>query len=83
MIPFLQKYLPLSREPANITRSKSTIRTKSEICSQLTLKTPERRRSNVFIFNLDQFSHLGLVLQLLILNKKLFPGEGYIENTTS
>ena len=50
--------------------SKSTIRSKSEMCSQLTIKSPRRRhrrRSSVFIFNLEQFSHLNLEFDLLTL----------------
>ena len=45
---------------------------KSEIRSQLTIKTPKRhqwRRSGVLILNLEQFSYLILVLQLLTLNR--------------
>ena len=37
---------------------------KSEICSKLTIKTPERRhwrRSSVFIVNFEHISHLALV----------------------
>ena len=40
-----------------LARSKSAIRTKNEICSQLAMKTPERP---VFILNLKQFSQLFL-----------------------
>ena len=46
-------------------------RTKSEICSNLTFKTPERRqwcRSGVFIVNFEHISHLVLVFLLLTLN---------------
>ena len=37
-----------------------------EICSKLTIKTPERywRRSGVFIDNLEQISHIVLVFSL-------------------
>ena len=41
--------------------SKSIIRIKFEMCSQLTIKTLEKchwHRSSVFILNLEQFSHL-------------------------
>ena len=47
-------------------------RTMCEICSKLTLKTPERRhwrRSGVFIFNFEQISLIVLVFLLLTLNK--------------
>ena len=46
-------------------------RTRCEICSQLTIKTPERRqwrRYSVFIVNFDHISHLVLVFLLLTLN---------------
>ena len=46
-------------------------RTWCEICSKLTIKTPERRhwcRSGVFIVNFEHVSHLVLVLLLLTLN---------------
>ena len=41
-----------------------SFRKKCEICSSLTIKTPERRRSGVFIVNLE---HISLFL-LLTLN---------------
>ena len=46
-------------------------RTRCEICSKLTIMTPERRhwrRSGVFIVNFEHISHLGLVSLLLTLN---------------
>ena len=46
-------------------------RTRCEICSKLTIKTPERRqwrRSGVFIVNFEYISHLALVFLLLTLN---------------
>ena len=45
-------------------------RTRSEICSKLTTKTPERRHwrhSHVFIVNFEHISHLNLVFLLLTL----------------
>ena len=42
-------------------------RTRCEICSKLTIKTPERR-SGVFIVNFENISHLVLVFLLLTLN---------------
>ena len=37
-------------------------RTRFEICSKLTIKTPERRHhSGIFIVNLEHISHLVLV----------------------
>ena len=43
-------------------------RTRCEICSNLTVKTPERRqhRSDVFIFNLEHISHLVDNLLLIL-----------------
>ena len=44
--------------------------TRCEICSKLTIKTPERRhwrRSGVFIVNFEHISHLVLVFILLTL----------------
>ena len=56
----------------NTTHDIPDLRRRREICSQLTIKTPELRhwrRSIVFILNLRQFSNLVLVLQLLTLNR--------------
>ena len=47
-------------------------RTSCEICSKLTIKTPERRHcrcSGVFIVNFEHISHLALVFLLLTLNR--------------
>ena len=47
-------------------------RTRCEICSKLTIKTPERRhwrRSGVFIVNFENVLHFVLVLLLLSLSK--------------
>ena len=49
-----------------------------EICSKLTIKTPERRqerRSGVFIVNFKQISHIAVVFPLLILNKQMPAGD--------
>ena len=46
-------------------------RTRCEICSKLTIKTPERRQwrsSGVFIVNFEHISHLVLMFLLLTLN---------------
>ena len=46
-------------------------RTRCEICSKLTMKTPEQRhwhRSGVCIVNFEHISHLVLVILLLTLN---------------
>ena len=56
--------------PANIYLLKVT-RTRPEICSKLTLRTPERRqwhRICIFIVYLEHISHLVLVFLLLTLN---------------
>ena len=47
-------------------------RTRCEICSKLTVKTPERRhcrRSGVFIVNFEHISHFVLVFLLLTLSR--------------
>ena len=44
-------------------------RRRREICSKVTIKIPEWRRSGVFTDNLEQISHLFLVFLLLTLNK--------------
>ena len=43
-------------------------RTRCEICSKLTIKTPERR-SGVFIVNFEHISHRFLVFLLLTLSR--------------
>ena len=52
-------------------------RTSCEICSKLTIKTPERhhwRHSDVFIVNFEHILHLVLVFLLLTLNMSLPAG---------
>ena len=47
-------------------------RTRCEICSKLTIKTPERRhwhRSAVFTVNFEHISHLVLVFILITLSR--------------
>ena len=47
-------------------------RTRFEICSELTIKTPEQRQmlhSGVFIVNFEHISYLGLVFLLLTLSR--------------
>ena len=51
--------------------SNRNTRTRCEICSKLTVKTPERchcRRSGFFIVNFEYISHLALVFLLLTLS---------------
>ena len=61
--------------PANIYLFKvnnRNTRKRCEICSKLTIKTPEkrqRRRSRVFIVNFEHTLHLFLMILLLTLNK--------------
>ena len=52
-------------------------RTRCEICSKLTIKTPERRywcRSGVFIVYFEHISHLVLVFLLLTLTRYIPTG---------
>ena len=64
----------MTKDPVSIYLLKvnnRNTRTRSEICSKLTIKTPERRqwrRSGVFIVNFEHISHLVLVFLLLTLN---------------
>ena len=43
MYSILSPICLFNMNPGNLARSKSTIKTKSEIYSQLTMKTPEQR----------------------------------------
>ena len=55
-------------------------RARYEICSKLTIKTPERRywhRSGVFIVNFEHISYFVLVLLLLTLTRQI-PAENMI-----
>ena len=68
------------RSPANIYLFKfnnRNTRKKCEMCSKLTIKTPERHhwRSGVSIVNFERILHLFLVFLLLNLNKKMLPDE--------
>ena len=62
------------RDPASIYLFKvnnRNTRARCEICSKLTIKTPERRhwrRSGVFIVTFEHISHLNLVFLLLTLD---------------
>ena len=52
-------------------------RTRCEICSNLTLKKPERRhwcRSGVFTVNFEYISHLVLVFLFVTLNREFLTG---------
>ena len=62
--------IPTSNYMFKINKRNTT--TWYDICSKLTIKTPERRyrsRSGVFIINFEYISHLALVLLLLTLSK--------------
>ena len=51
--------------------NKRNTRTRREICSELTIETPERRQwrhYGIFIVNSEHISHLALVFLLLTLN---------------
>ena len=56
-----------------------TTRTRCEICSKLTVKTPERRwhGSGVFIVNLKHISHLALMFLLSTFNLKFQAGPAF------
>ena len=57
-------------------------RTRCEMCSKLTVYTPEQRywhRSGVFIVNFEHISHLVLMFLLLTLNMYLLAGSA-LEN---
>ena len=64
-------FIETSKFPAGIYLlkvSNRNARTRGELCSVLTIKTPERwRRSGVFV-NFEHIPHLALVFLLLILN---------------
>ena len=69
--------IDLTTQPSGIymfkARSNNT-RTRCEICSELTTKTPERRHwrlSGVFILNFEHISHLVLEFLLLTLNRQM------------
>ena len=57
--------------------NKKRTKARCEICSKLTIKTPERRRrrSGVFIVNFKRISHLAPVFLLLTLNIKFPAGK--------
>ena len=61
-------------------------RTRCDICSKLTIKTPERRdwgRPGVFIAKLEQISHLVLVFLLLTLSREMPAGKHFSTVTFS
>ena len=79
---FFKSVCLLNIDQPKFACSKSAIRTKCEIFSELTIKTP-RRHHSVFILNLKEFSHLVLVLRLQAFKRQLLPEKDHINNTTS
>ena len=60
--------------------NRNTARTRCEICSNLAIKTPERRQwrcAGVFIVNFEHISHLVVVFLLLTLSSKCRLGWAY------
>ena len=72
---YLNVCVPFWPYPAGIYLFKvknRNARVRCEICSKLTINTPERRqwrRSGVFIVNFEHISHLLLVFLLLTLSR--------------
>ena len=70
-----KQFFEVGPKPAGIYLFKvnnRNTRTRCEICSKLTINTPERRqwrRSGVFIVNFEHISHLVLVFLLLTLGR--------------
>ena len=62
------RYLKHGNNPAGINLLKANSKTRCEICQKLTIKTPERRHSGVFVVNFEYISHHVLVFLLLTLN---------------
>ena len=54
--------------------NKKNTGTRCEICSKLTIKTPERSQFAISIFNSEHILHLVLVLLKLVLNKQMLVG---------
>ena len=67
LLPLLESLL--SRQ-LHVQSNNRNIRSRSEICSKLTIKTPERYEwhpSGVFMVNFEHISHLVLVFLLVTL----------------
>ena len=70
-VPYIQNCTPYPASIYLLKVNNRNTRTSCEICSKLTIKTPERRylrHSGEFIFNFEHISHLVLVFLLLTLN---------------
>ena len=66
----LRKGFPAGNRILKVNNKNTRIR--CEICSKLTIKTPQRhhwRRSGVFIVNFEHISHLVLLFLLLTLSR--------------
>ena len=66
----LLRYYPVGNYILKVNNRNT--RARCEICSKLTIKTPERdywRRSGVFIVNFEHISHLVLVFLLLTFSR--------------
>ena len=67
-------YFPVGNYMFKVNYKNTRIR--CEICSKLTIKTPERRywcRFGVFIVNIEYISHLVLLFLLLTLSRYVIP----------
>ena len=75
----LSIYLPRWTQPNHLFKvSNGNTRTVYEICSNLTIKPPERcrrLRSGVFIVNFEQVLYIVLVFPLLTLINSMLPGK--------
>ena len=70
-------YFSIPAEKYMFKVNNRNIRTRFEICSKLTIKTPERccwHCSGVFIINFEHISHLFLVFLLLTLSRHMLVG---------
>ena len=65
----LERFIPAGNYMSKVSNRNTGKR--CEICSKLTIKTPEGRNwrcSGVFILNFEHISHLAVVFVLLTLN---------------
>ena len=76
--PFLKEHLLPAGNYMLKVNNRNT-RTRCEICSKLTIKTPERRhwrRFGVFLVNFEHISHLFLMFLLLTSSRQMQNGSG-------
>ena len=64
---FSQSTIPAGNYMFRVNNRNTRVR--CEICSKLTIKTPERHRSGVLIVNFEHISHPVLMLLLLTLSR--------------